>query len=241
MQNPFIKKLEHGSDLTDDDRVHVQRATAHPVPVAKGQTLIHEGDVPKNVHVILEGFACRYKHLDNGKRQITAYLVPGDLCDLHVNILREMDHCIGTLTPCKVARVPPETIEWLMSSSPRITRALWWATLIDVSTCRAWMTSMGQQTAERRLGHLVCELFARLGAVGLVGDNGFDLPFTQQDFAEALGISSVHVNRSLKTLRKEGLIEWRGARLRIANIGRLEDFSDFTPNYLHLRTNVARI
>ena len=180
MQNPFIQKLEHGCDLTDDDRVQLQRATAHPVLIAKGHTLIHEGDVPKNVHVILEGFACRYKQMDNGKRQITAYLLPGDLCDLHVNILREMDHSIGTLTPCKVARVPPETIEWLMSSSLRINRALWWAALIDVSTCRAWMTSMGQQTGERQIGHLLCELLARLQAVGWADNNSYELPLTQR-------------------------------------------------------------
>ena len=241
MQNPFIQKLEHGCDLTDDDRVQIQRATAHPVPIAKGHTLIHEGDVPKNVHVFLEGFACRYKQMDNGKRQITAYLLPGDLCDLHVNILREMDHSIGTLTPCKVARVPPETIEWLMSSSPRINRALWWATLTDVSTCRAWMTSMGQQTGERQIGHLLCELLARLQAVGWADNNSYELPLTQREFGDTLGMSAVHINRSLQILRKQGLITWNDGRLTVVDAEKLKEFADFTPNYLHLKTYVTRI
>ena len=240
MPNPFIKKLEHGCDLTDDDRTWIQQAVAHPVAVAEGQTLIYEGDTPKNVHVILQGFACRYNQLDNGKRQITAYLVPGDLCDLHVNILREMDHSIGTFTPCKVARIPPETIQWLMSVSPRINRALWWATLVDVSTCRAWLTSMGQQTAERQIGHLLCELLARLQAVGWADDNGYDLPLTQQEFGDTLGLSTVHINRSLQTLRKEGLVTWKGGRVTVTDIDKLREFAGFKSNYLHLKTYVTR-
>ncbi len=240
MPNPFIQKLEHGCDLTDADREQIQRAIARPSTVAAHETLIREGAVPKNVHVILEGFACRYKELSDGRRQITAYLVPGDLCDLHVNILREMDHSIGTLTSCKVARVPPETIEALMAASPRINRALWWATLIDVSACREWMTSMGQRTAERQLSHLLCELLARLQAVNLADDNSYDLPITQSEFGDTLGLSAVHINRSLQVLRRNGLITLQGGRLTIMNVEKLEELAGFTPNYLHLKTYVKR-
>ena len=240
MPNPFIQKLEHGCDLTDADREQIQQAVSRPSTVAACETLIREGAVPKNVHVILEGFACRYKELSDGRRQITAYLVPGDLCDLHVNILREMDHSIGTLTPCKVARVPPETIEALMAASPRINRALWWATLIDVSTCREWMTSMGQRTAERQLSHLLCELLARLQAVNLADDNSYDLPITQSEFGDTLGLSAVHINRSLQVLRKDGLITLRHGRLTIMDVEQLKEFAGFTPNYLHLNTYVKR-
>ena len=141
MLNPLIQKLQHGADLTDEDRQVLEKAASDTQIVGPREDLINEGDLPDHVHLILEGFACRYKLLPNGERQIMAYLVPGDICDLHVSILGEMDHAISTLSRCKIVLIPRNIIEDITENHGRINRALWWATLVDAATCEnGWST-----------------------------------------------------------------------------------------------------
>ncbi len=188
---------------------------------------------------MIEGFACRYKLLPNGERQIMAWLVPGDFCDLHVAILGEMDHAIGTLAPSKIAYLPRVTIEELTSMHPSINRALWWATLVDEGVLREWLVNVGSRSVDKRMAHLFCELLLRLQAVGLATGNGFDFPLTQDEFGDTLGVSTVHVNRVLQQLRADGLITLKGKRLTIHDVAALQEFAEFNPNYLHLK-NEAR-
>lgn len=233
MNNPFIRKLEHGAALTDDDRRLLATVGGRPQTVPARKDLIAEGDRPRNVHLVMRGYACRYKLLDDGRRQIMALFVPGDLCDLHVQILGEMDHGISTLTEAQVVEIPPDVIQQLIAQ-PRINRALWWASLVDEGTLREWLVSMGQRDAPQQMAHVFCEIQKRLRAVGLGEADGFDLPLTQNDLADVLGITPVHVNRTLKTLRAEGLVWMEGRRLVIPDIRALERFAGFDPNYLHL-------
>lgn len=233
MASPFVRKLEHGAHLTDHDRrvlEHACRSIRH----VRGRTqLIGEGEVPSNVHLIQQGFACRYKLLPDGKRQIMAFFVPGDICDLHVHILGEMDHCIGTLVDSVVVELPPRTIAELTANT-RINRALWWATLVDEATLREWLVSMGQRSAERQLAHILCELIVRLQAVGLALNDSFEMPFTQEELADTLGITSVHANRVLMQLRDRDLVRTQGRTLSVPNMSQLRSFCDFDANYLHL-------
>ena len=234
MLNPLIQKLERGARLTNDDRQVLQTAVLRSQHVGARKDLIREGDVPDNVHLILNGFACRYKMMPNGQRQIMAYLVPGDLCDLHVSILGEMDHSIATLCPCEVVFLPRSTIEDLTEKHSRIHRALWWATLVDEAILREWIVNMGRRPADRKLAHLLCELLMRLQAVGLATDNSYDFSVTQADLGDTLGLTSVHVNRVLQQLRSDGLIALKGRNLVINDVERLKAFAEFNPNYLHL-------
>ncbi|MCJ2132704.1 Crp/Fnr family transcriptional regulator [Methylobacterium sp. J-026] len=234
MSNPLIMKLEYGARLTDEDRVVLHDLTRRTRRVARRMDISPEGERPENVHLVVEGFACRYKTLTDGRRQITAFLVPGDFCDLHVAILGEMDHSIGTSWGCTIVDIPRSVIMHLTAHHPRITRALWWATLVDEGTLRAWLVNMGQHEANRQMAHLVCELLVRLRVVGLVSEDSFEFPMTQDDLADALGITGVHVNRVLQDLRGQGLLEWKSKRLRIPNASRLMDFAEFDPKYLHL-------
>ena len=181
----------------------------------------------------MDGFACRYKLRANGSRQIMAYLVPGDFCDLHVFILREMDHTIATLSPCRVVDIPRERILELTERSA-LARALWWATLVDEATLREWLVNIGARSAEERIAHLLCELLLRLRVVGLADGAEYELPITQAELADTMGLSSVHVNRVLQRLRGDGLITLKGKQLVIPDPDRLIAFSGFTPNYLHL-------
>jgi CRP-like cAMP-binding protein len=197
--------------------------------------LICEGDQPEYVHIVLEGFACRYKVLPDGGRQIIALLLPGDFCDLHVAILGEMDHSIGTITACKIARLPYSAVMEITTNHPRITRAMWWATLVDEGILREWLVGMGRRPADKRLAHFLCELMVRLQTVNLATESGYGLPLTQSELGDVLGLTLVHVNRVLQQLRLDGLLTFREKHLVVADLPRLKDFADFNPNYLHLK------
>jgi CRP-like cAMP-binding protein len=237
--NPLIWKLEHGAELLEEDRQTLEKAISQVRQVGAREDLIREGDKPHNVHAVLEGFACRYKTLSNGERQIMAWLVPGDLCDLHVSILGEMDHSIATLAPCKIAFMPRETIEELTFKHPAINRALWWATLVDEATLREWLVNAGRRPVDKRMAHLFCELLLRLQSVGCTMDDSFEFPLTQEELGDTLGVSTVHVNRVLQQLRGDGLITLKGKRLTIHDVAGLQEFAEFNPNYLHLKNGIA--
>ncbi len=234
MANPFISKLEYGADLNDEDRARLAAISSSGVDVDAHQDLILEGDAPGCVHLVRTGFACRYKLLPDGGRQIMAFLLPGDICDLHVAILGQMDHSIATLCPCSIARIPRSTIDELTALHPRITRALWWATLVDEAILREWLVSMGKRPADKQLAHLLCELLVRLQAAGQAEGTSYDLPLTQAEIGDTLGLSTVHVNRVLQDLRGRGLIAFQGGRVNVLDVTALEKFAEFKPNYLHL-------
>jgi CRP-like cAMP-binding protein len=181
---------------------------------------------------------CRYKLVAGGGRQIMAYLVPGDFCDLHVFILKAMDHSIGTLSQCSVVSIDRARIVEL-TERPAIARALWWATLVDEATVREWVVNVGARPADERLAHLLCELLVRLKAVGLADGGSYELPITQVDLADTVGLSTVHVNRVLQRLRALELITLRNGRLVILDVEKLNAFSGFNPNYLHLSRQTA--
>ncbi|HBI20085.1 MULTISPECIES: Crp/Fnr family transcriptional regulator [unclassified Brevundimonas] len=234
MIDPFIRKLEHGADLTDDDRAELRAAVQDVCAFKAGEDVSPQGDVPRNVHVVLEGWGCRYKLLDGGQRQVMAIFVPGDMCDLHVQILTEMDHGIGVLTNAKVAQITPASINRL-TENPRINLAFNWATLADEGTLREWLVNIGQRPADQRLAHLICELHVRLGAIGAADPDGLEMPLTQTQLADMTAMSPVHVNRTLMALRGENLIQTAGRYVRIPNVERLAAFAGFDPSYLHLR------
>ena len=237
-RNPLIRKLAQAEALTYHDQTILAEMCSRPRYVEAGEDIIRVGDQPSDVHLVLDGFACRYKILPEGNRQIVALLVPGDFCDLHVAILGEMDHSIATLTPCTIIDIPAATVRRLTEDQPRITRALWWATLVDEGILREWLSSMGQREAPERMTHLFCELLLRLRLVGAVDDDGYDLPLTQADLGDLLGMTSVHVNRTLRHLRELDLVEFKRKRLTIPDVTRLKAYCSFDPTYLHLRPSL---
>jgi CRP-like cAMP-binding protein len=232
MSNPLIRKLDRFAKLTDDEKHRLDRAARDVRTFDRRQDVIREGDRPDHVHLLLEGWAGRYKSLSNGERPIMAFLIPGDLCDMHVTVLNEMDHSIGTLSPCKVAFIPRETMAELLGHE-RLARALWWATLVDEAILREWLVTVGHRPADRRLGHLICEMLLRSKAVGLSDDGSFELPLTQEELGDTMGLSTVHINRTMQDLRSQGLITSKGKRMVVNDLERLMAFSEFNPNYLH--------
>src|SRR3954447_24264758 len=234
MNNPLITKLEHGAELSVTDKRRLESAIVEWRQVGAREDIIREGDKPDNVQLILAVFPCRYKVLPDGQRQIMAYLIPGDICDLHVAILGEMDHSIATLSPCRLAQISQAAVLDLTTKHPAINHALWWNTLVDEAILREWLVTMGRRPADKQMAHLFCELLVRLQTVGLAKDNGFEFPLTQEELADALGISPVHTNRVLTQLRDDGLIRLSGKRLEILDLDRLCTYAGFDPSYLHL-------
>lgn len=229
------RKLEQFTHLSRADKSALGVLARERVRrVAAREDIIREQEKPRGVTLILQGWACRYKALEDGRRQIVAFLLPGDLCDLDVFILREMDHSLGALTPVLVADIMAETLDEVMGRHPRITKALLWNQLVTAAIQREWTVSLGQRSAFERMAHLLCELFLRLRGVGLAEGGRCDLPLTQAELADATGLSAVYVNRTLQELRGQGLIALRGRELVIPDLKALQEAAQFNPNYLHL-------
>jgi CRP-like cAMP-binding protein len=227
-------KLESFTRLSADDKAALAQVSRNVRVVDARRDLISEGDKPRFVHLMIDGWACRYKQLPDGKRQIVSLFVPGDFCDVNVYILKYMDHSIGAITRLKVAMITPEEMSALTAERPRITQALWWHELVTAAVQREWTLNLGQRSAYERLAHLLIELYVRLKTVGRAHDGRCDFPLTQSDLADATGLTSVHVNRTLQELRRDGLIELDRRQLHILDLDRMVDAAMFNPNYLHL-------
>ena len=233
MTELLVRKLEHFEKLSEADKRVLQEATKDVREFAPHRDIISEGERPDYVHLLLEGWAYRYKIRPEGERSIMALLVPGDLCDVQVSLLNRMDHSIATLTACRIALLSRDDIADITKYDARLTRVLWWATLVDEAILREWVVNIGSCPATVRTAHLLCEMLLRLRAVGLASDDGYDLPLTQAELADAMGISAVHVNRVIRRLRSEGLVRIENRHVTIRDWERLKEIGEFTPAYLH--------
>jgi CRP-like cAMP-binding protein len=229
----LARKLETFAPLDEEERQALDHVCRNAREMEARRNIIREGDRPDHVHLIVDGWAARYKLLPDGARQIVAFLIPGDFCDVHVTILGEIDHSIATLTRAKVAFIRRDDIDAL-TERPRLAKALWWATLVDEAVLRAWLVNIGRRDAFEAIGHLMCEMYCRMRNVGLVEGHSFDLPLTQEELADALGLTPVHVNRVLRRMRADEMITLKGGSLTILDYNRLQDASGFNPNYLHI-------
>ncbi len=236
LDSPFIAKLEHGADLTRADRAKLQQIEDGSRKVEARTTLIREGEAPRGAYLVLDGIACRCKILQDGSRQILAYLLPGDLCHVDMEVMGQMDHSIATISECIIVNIPRAVIDDLAHHYPHITRALQWSALADESTLREWLVGMGRRNAVNQMAHLFCELLVRLSAIGRTLEDSYELPLTQEELGDALGLSVVHVNRILQALREERLVSFKGKRLTILDFKRLKERAGFNPNYLHLNS-----
>ena len=236
MSNALTRRLQEYTPLTGADREELTRLCAQSTRTIRAKhELIGEGDAPRAVFVILDGWACHYRNLQDGRRQIVDFAIPGDLCDLNLFLLDRMDHSIGAITTLKVAEIGQEILHRVVTSFPNIATALWWAELVSKSIHREWLVNVGQRSARERIAHLLCEMFLRLESVGLTNGFSCDFPLTQNDIADTTGLTSVHVNRSIQRLRREGLISLERQKLTIPDMLALQSAGQFNPDYLHLR------
>lgn len=235
MENPWIMKMEQFTPFSEDDKRLLNELTSMKQRRhGAREDIIREGEHSPDNHLVISGLACRYKILEDGGRQIMAFLVAGDLCDAQIFILKEMDHGIATIAPSVIAEIPGETMRDLLLQRPGVALALWWGTLQDEGILRERIVDTGRRDAYSRIAFLICEMLIRLRAVGVLEDQEFEWPVTQTDLADATGLTPVHVNRMLQRLRDEGLIETTGKRWRVLDFAALRQAANFNPNYLHL-------
>jgi CRP-like cAMP-binding protein len=233
--DPLLRRLEEYSELSAEAREALTTLSAkRSIRIGARRDLIRQGATPLHVYLISQGWACRYKSLPDGRRQIVDFLIPGDLCDLNIYILSRIDHSIGAITALDVIEIPREELEAVTDSHPQITRALWWQELVSKSCHREWIVNVGARSAMERLAHLLCEMFLRLESIGATNGASCDFPLTQGDLADATGLTSVHVNRTLQRLRARGLITLVDRKLVIPDMAALKAIGLFNPDYLHL-------
>jgi CRP-like cAMP-binding protein len=235
----LIVKLESTADLTPSERDAVARIPITVRDVSENTDIVREGDAPSGCCLVIEGYACRYKSLREGQRQIMSFHMTGDIPDLQSLHLKVMDHSIGALTPMVVGYIPHDAMHDLIRSEPGLGSLFWRETLIDGAIFREWLVSQGRRTAQQQLAHLICELVVKMTAVGLIQDQTLVLPFTQQELGDAQGLSAVHVNRVLQELRNEHLITGARTTITVPDWARLQAFSEFDPTYLHVQRHAA--
>jgi CRP-like cAMP-binding protein len=231
----LTRKLESIGELSDADREAIATLPLRVKQLRAEEDAVRQGDVPSESCLLIEGFMHRYQMLPDGRRQILAFHTAGDIPDLQSLHLAVMDHSLAATIASTVAFIKHEDIKALIRRSPKTGDLMWRDTLIDAAIFRAWVVSLGQRNAREHMSHLLCEVFTRLRAVGLTTGNACALPLTQTQLGQALGLSTVHVNRTLQELRGEGLIQWQKGRLLILDWQRLKETAHFDPAYLQLR------
>ncbi|PZX16500.1 CRP-like cAMP-binding protein [Palleronia aestuarii] len=226
--------LARRRSLTDEERVVLRALPSERSTYAHGDLIVREGIAPEGSCLLVRGMAMRAHRIGRSERVVSALHVPGDFVDLHSFLLDHLDHDIVAVGPCTIDFVAAEHLEEITRDYPHLGRLLWLETLIDAKMHRMWVATRAALRGSQRVGHLICELHARLGMVGLVNGGGFEMPLDQRGLAEVLGYSVVHVNHAVRDLRAEGLLEWTGGRMRLPDPGGLAEFAGFDPAYLEL-------
>jgi len=234
----LIRKLESIFHLSEDERAALESLPIQVANFGPDQDIVRIGDRPSRCFLVRDGFTCSYKITGEGTRRILNFHISGDIPDLQSLHLTVLDHSISTITPCAVGFIPHGALHDLCRRYYRITSALWRETLVDASVFREWIVNNGRREALNAMAHLLCELVVRLQAVGLAQGHRCDLPLTQSELADALGVSAVHVNRVLQDLRGSGLITLKGRTLTVLDWNGLERAGDFDLTYLHLGPSV---
>ncbi|MGK6356981.1 Crp/Fnr family transcriptional regulator [Sphingomonas sp. DT-207] len=231
----LVRKLETHHALSDADRQGVLDLPHRLRTVDAQSYLLREGDLPERCAVLLSGYAFRHKLTGDGARQILALHIPGEAVDFQNMFLNEADHNVQMLTQGQVAEVPRQAFEELALARPGVGRAILITTLVEASIFREWTLNIGRRDSRSRIAHMLCEFAIRLSAQGFEPEDAYELPMTQEQLADATGLTPVHVNRVLKALEAEGLIERNRRAIRFPHWQRMRDVADFNPRYLHIR------
>ena len=230
---PMIRRLARLAPLAHEDREALLALPFHVRTCPPGHYLVRDGDKPDSCCLLLGGFAYRHKITGEGARQIISIHMASEFVDLQNIFLDLSDHSVQCLTEAEVAFIPRAAIREIALSSPAIGRALWIETLIDASIFREWVVNVGRRDSRSRVAHLLCEFSLRLAAAGLASGHCYELPMTQEQIADTVGLTPVHVNRVLRQLGEEGLIERDRRSIRIVDWRRMREAGDFNERYLH--------
>jgi CRP-like cAMP-binding protein len=234
MIEKLLLKLRARDTVSAEEEQALRDTIVEVEDIPAKKTVVRRGETLHRSVLLIDGLMCRYKDLHSGRRQITALHVSGDFLDLHGFTLKHLDHDVMSLSRSRVAYASHAELTRLTENFPHLTRLLWFSTNLDAAIHREWELSLGQRSGPAKAAHLICELHARLGIVGLVRETEFALPINQTELGECLGLTVVHTNRVLKELRERGLAHFKNGRVTVHDMDRLEAFAEFDPTYLYL-------
>jgi CRP-like cAMP-binding protein len=230
----MVRKLERRAALGEADRQALLDLPFQLQTVERSIYVVREGERPDHCSLVVSGFAYQQKITLRGARQIVSVHMPGDFIDLDSAFLSIADHNVQALTRCELAMISRDHLRDMMKAHPVIALALWIDTLVDASIFREWIVNIGRRDARSRIGHLLCEFARRLEVAGLAEDYSYELPMTQEQIGDAVGLTPVHVNRVLREFDREGLIDRSKRLVIIRDWDRLRTIADFSETYLHL-------
>lgn len=229
-----LRKLRERFSVSAEEERFIRSLVGEIREYSGNRTVVRAGELLSTSMVLLSGFMVRYKDLHSGVRQITELHVAGDFTDIHGFTLKRLDHNVLTLSPCRVAIVPHDRLQTMTEEWPRLTRLYWFGTNLDAAIHREWEVSLGRRPGVARMAHFFCELETRLEVVGLATGGSYDLPINQTELGECLGLTAVHVNRTLQQLRTTGALEFKGGRVTVLDRGELRRLGEFDSHYLYL-------
>jgi len=234
MISVHLKKLRKRTEISPEEERAIRSAVSETRLLPADEIVIRSGEELSTSLMLLDGWMARSKDLPSGERQVTELHVAGDFADLHAYALKRLDHDVVTLTDCTVAVVPHARLADITQRYPRLGRIYWFSTNVDAAIHRELALSLGQRSAISRMANLFCELHARLDLIGRVSGNSYELPLTQRELSECLGLTVVHANRTLQELRRRGLVEFENRKMRILDMAGLEGVAEFDASYLDL-------
>jgi len=229
----LLRRWSKHTQLTAEDRAALLSLPYTRKSFGKDAYLVREAQPATECQLLLRGFAFRQKLLRSGARQIISFHIPSEFVDLQNSVLGVADHSVQSLNRCEAAIIPRGPLMELAEARPAIRRAMWIDTLIDASIFREWVVNVGRRDSRARIAHLLCELVKRLQAIGMGTGETFEFPLTQEQVADATGLTAVHTNRTLQSLRRDGLIQLASGRLTVLDWEGLRNVGDFDELYLH--------
>jgi CRP-like cAMP-binding protein len=238
---PMVRRLSLREELTEGDRNAILALPHTLRKVQAGQYLVWDGDKPQNTCLLISGFAYRHKLAGNGGRQIVSIHMRGDIVDLQNSLLGTADHNVQMLTGGEIAMIPVEDMRELAFKHPSVGMAMWYETLVEGSIFREWVLNIGRRDARTRIAHLLCELALRMEDAGLGEHITYELPITQEQLADAVALTSVHVNRTLMKLEAAGLITRHRRMITVVDWKKMMTEADFEPRYLHIREQASPV
>ena len=233
-----LKRLRQRDQISAEEEGAIRDSIAEIQDVPADAMIIKRGTTLTESTLLLDGWLARAKQMADGQRQISELHVAGDFADLHSFTLGRLDHDVLTLTPCRLAKVPHDRLREITRRFPHLTRVYWFSTNLDAAMYREWTVSLGRRSALQRMAHLFCELLVRLQIVDLAEGTSYEFPLTQLELSECLGLTPVHVNRTLQELRRRDLIELQSRRATILDLEALRVLAEFDPAYLYLERKV---
>lgn len=234
MIEAHLMKLRARDDISAEEEQAIRGLVSQVIEVPEDRTVIRRRDELEHSLLLLSGWLARAKDMPNGQRQMAELHVAGDFADLHSFTLKRLDHDVIALTRCRIGMVPHQRLKDITERFPHLTRVFWLMTNIDAAIQREWTLSLGSRPAIARMAHLFCELNVRLGIAGLAQNDSYDFPLTQVELGECLGLTSVHVNRTLQELRRRGLLTLENRQVTLHDLEALKQVAEFDGLYLYV-------